>query len=131
MVAQKCPVCNDNLEITKKSFLKDKFGVDKQPGVWYSDGVLKDTKPFRGVVFPSAEQGIRVRGLFFYRKSVLKDTKKGGREMDDEWDKQMPACRYNDGCWCLEPVCHNCGWNPAVARKRTLEWIKAAGHARG
>lgn len=27
-------------------------------------------------------------------------------------------CQFNDGVECYKKQCRNCGWNPAVARKR-------------
>lgn len=43
--------------------------------------------------------------------------------MMDEWEEGQ-VCPYNDGCVCSEAVCHRCGWNPEVARRRTREWIR-------
>ena len=29
------------------------------------------------------------------------------------------CCKYNDGVACTDGKCNNCGWNPAVAKKRS------------
>ena len=36
-------------------------------------------------------------------------------------------CPYNPECACDEMVCHNCGWNPEVARRRVIEFREAHG----
>ena len=50
--------------------------------------------------------------------------------MDNEWKLEEDgkfACPFNVGCHCDLPTCGCCGWNPEVARRRTLEWIKKRG----
>ena len=50
--------------------------------------------------------------------------------MDHEWEIDEDGkfvCRFNNGCHCDLPTCGCCGWNPAVARRRMLEFIKRKG----
>lgn len=50
--------------------------------------------------------------------------------MDHEWEIDEDGkfvCRFNNGCHCDLPTCGCCGWNPAVARRRMLEYIKGKG----
>ena len=50
--------------------------------------------------------------------------------MEEEWKKDDEGkfiCRFNDGCHCDLPTCGCCGWNPEVARRRTLEFIRKMG----
>ena len=50
--------------------------------------------------------------------------------MDTEWKPDEDGkfvCLYNDACHCDIPTCGCCGWNPKVARRRLLEYIKAIG----
>lgn len=47
--------------------------------------------------------------------------------MEEEWKLEEDgkfACPFNDGCHCDLPTCGCCGWNPVVARRRMLEFIK-------
>ena len=47
--------------------------------------------------------------------------------MEVQWRQEetgMYCCPYNEGCHCAVPECQGCGWNPAVARRRNLEWVK-------
>ena len=50
--------------------------------------------------------------------------------MDHEWEKDEQGkyiCQYNIGCHCNVPNCGSCGWNPEVARRRLLEYIRQKG----
>jgi hypothetical protein len=50
--------------------------------------------------------------------------------MEEEWsldDEGKFNCPYNEACHCDLPTCGCCGWNPEVARRRHLEWIKKRG----
>ena len=50
--------------------------------------------------------------------------------MDNEWemdDDGKFCCPFNDACHCDLPTCGCCGWNPEVARRRMLEYIKGKG----
>ena len=50
--------------------------------------------------------------------------------MEEEWKKDEEGkfiCRFNEGCHCDLPTCGCCGWNPEVARRRTLEYIQERG----
>ena len=50
--------------------------------------------------------------------------------MEEEWRKDEDGkfiCQFNDGCHCDLPTCGCCGWNPAVARRRMLEFIQKMG----
>lgn len=45
---------------------------------------------------------------------------------DSYWNKRRnggykgyQACKYNEGVSCIEHKCGSCGWNPAVAKKRS------------
>jgi hypothetical protein len=33
-------------------------------------------------------------------------------------EKERELCRFNDAVECSKHMCRNCGWNPAVAKKR-------------
>lgn len=33
------------------------------------------------------------------------------------------SCKYNDGVACTDGNCKKCGWNPAVAKKRSEEFL--------
>ncbi len=50
--------------------------------------------------------------------------------MEHEWEKDEQGkfiCRFNNACHCDLPTCGCCGWNPEVARRRTMEFIKKEG----
>lgn len=50
--------------------------------------------------------------------------------MEHEWEKDEDGkfiCRFNEECHCDVPECDKCGWNPVVAKRRTLQWLKERG----
>ena len=50
--------------------------------------------------------------------------------MEEEWkidEEGKFMCPFNDGVHCDLPTCGCCGWNPEVARRRTLEFIQRMG----
>ena len=40
-------------------------------------------------------------------------------------DEEVPDCIYNDGVFCAEHHCYNCGWNPWIDERRKMQWEKA------
>ena len=36
-------------------------------------------------------------------------------------ERPVYACRFNEGCACETLRCASCGWNPVVARERSIQ----------
>lgn len=47
------------------------------------------------------------------------------KEMLYDRDEEVPDCIYNDGVFCAEHHCYNCGWNPWIDERRKMQWEKA------
>lgn len=52
------------------------------------------------------------------RKFCSKRCASGFNHRKGYYQANDTPCLYNDGVVCMDHKCDNCGWNPAVAKKR-------------